>query len=325
MADMKVIDHGEGGGPEVLKLATRPVPTLKPTEVLVRVITAGVNGPDLKQRKGSYPPPPGASDLLGLEVSGEITAIGDAVTQWKPGDMVCALTNGGGYAEFVAIEAGHCTPVPNGVDPVDAGGLCETFFTVWSNVWHRHDVPEGVTLLIHGGGGGIGSTAVQLGVALGLRVFTTAGSEAGRTLCADLGAERVINYREEDFVEIVRAAGGADIIVALLGGDYVERNIQATRHDARIIQLAFDRGPKVEFNMLPFMLKRLTITGATLRSRPPAFKAAVASELTERVWPLFAKGMLRPVTHKVFPFAEAAEAHRLMESGGHVGKVLLKH
>ena len=324
MAEMRVIEHGQGGGPEVLQVGTRPVPEPGPGEVLVKVIAAGVNGPDLKQRAGSYPPPKGASDLLGLEVSGEVVALGEGVTQWSTGDMICALTNGGGYAEYVAIDAGHCTPIPDGVDAVDAAGLCETFFTVWSNVWHGHEVAEGGVFLVHGGGGGIGSTAVQLGAAFGLRVFTTAGSDGGRALAADLGAERVVNYREEDFVEIVRDAGGANIILDYFGGDYLARNIKATAPDARIIQLAFDLGAKVEVNLMPIMLKRLMLTGATLRSRPRAFKAAVASELSAKAWPLFATGKLRTVTHKVYDFADAAAAHAAMEAGGHAGKILLK-
>lgn len=325
MAKMRVIEHGDGGGPEVLRIGARSVPEPGPGEVLVKVIAAGVNGPDLKQRAGNYPPPKGASDLMGLEVSGVVTALGDGITGWSVGDTICALTNGGGYAEFVAIDAGHCLPIPKGVDPVDAAGLCETFFTVWSNVWHGHEVAKGGLILVHGGGGGIGSTAVQLGAAMGLRVFTTAGSEAGRALAADLGAERVINYREEDFVEIVREAGGADIVLDYFAGDYLARNIKACATDARIIQLAFDRGAKVEVNLMPIMLKRLTYTGATLRPRPPAFKAAVAAELTARVWPLFAEGKLRTVTHKVYAFDEAAAAHSAMEAGGHAGKILLKH
>ncbi len=325
MTDMKVIAHGEGGGPDVLHIAQRPVPTPAPGEVLVKVIATGVNGPDLKQRAGSYPPPPGASDLLGLEVSGIVVGRGEGVTRWADGDAICALTNGGGYAEYVAIDAGHCLPIPQGVDPVDAAGLCETFFTVWSNVWHGHDITEGALFLVHGGGGGIGSTAVQLGAALGLRVFTTAGSEAGRALASDLGAERVINYREEDFVEIVRAAGGADIVLDYFGGDYLAKNIKACAADARIIQLAFDHGAKIEVNLMPIMLKRLTYTGATLRSRPTDFKTAVARGLEERAWPLFPDGRLRTVTHQVFDFADAAAAHTAMEAGGHAGKILLRH
>jgi NADPH:quinone reductase len=324
MAEMKVIEHGDGGGPEVLRIGTRPVPEPGPGDVLVRVVAAGVNGPDLKQRSGSYPPPPGASDVLGLEISGEVVATGAEVTRWKKGDRVCALTNGGAYAEFAKVPAGQCLPIPPGVEPVDAAGLCETFFTVWSNVWHGHKVPEGATLLVHGGGGGIGSTAVQLGRAFGLRVFTTAGSEASRKLAAEMGAERVIDYKTEDFADIVREAGGADIVVDFMGGDYVERNIKAARADARIIQLAFDRGSKVEINIAPIMLKRIVWTGSTLRPRPPEFKAAVARELEELVWPLFGKGKLRPVTQRVFPFDEARLAHEAMEAGGHAGKILLR-
>ena len=324
MAEMRVIEHGQGGGPEVLRLGTRPVPEPGAGEVLVRVIAAGVNGPDLKQRKGNYPPPPGASDLIGLEVSGEIVDTGRDATRWKKGDVICGLCNGGGYAEYVIIPSGQCLPIPDGVEPIDAAGLPETFFTVWSNVWHDHDVPAGATMLVHGGGGGIGSTAVQLGAALGLRVFTTAGSDASRELAAEMGAERVIDYKSEDFVEIVKAAGGADIVVDFMGGDYVERNMRACRMDARIIQLAFDRGAKVELNLGPIMMKRIVYTGSTLRPRPPEFKAAVASGLAERVWPLFGQGRLRPVTRRVFPFAEARAAHEAMEAPGHAGKILLR-
>ena len=324
MAEMRVIEHAPGGGPEVLRLGTRAVPEPGPGEVLVRVIAAGINGPDLKQRSGSYPPPPGASDLLGLEMSGEVVGAGPGASRWKQGDVVCALTNGGSYAEYVAVPEGQCLAVPPGVDPVDAAGLCETFFTVWSNVWHGHDVPAGATMLVHGGGGGIGSTAVQLGRAFGLRVFTTAGSEASRKLAAEMGAERVIDYKSEDFAEIVREAGGADIIVDFMGGDYVERNFKAARADARIVQLAFDRGARAEIPIAPIMLKRLVWTGSTLRPRPPEFKAAVARELEERAWPKFGEGKLRTVTGRVFPLAEARAAHEAVEGPGHAGKVLLR-
>jgi putative PIG3 family NAD(P)H quinone oxidoreductase len=321
---MKAVEHAPGGGPEVLRTGRRPVPEPGPGDVLVRVIAAGVNGPDLKQRAGAYPPPPGASDLLGLEIAGEVVAAGPEVTRWKKGDLLCALTNGGGYAEYAKVPAGQCLAIPPGVEPVDAAGLPETFFTVWSNVWHGHEVRAGATMLVHGGGGGIGSTAVQLGRALGLRVFTTAGSEASRKLASDMGAERVIDYKSEDFAEIVREAGGADIVVDFMGGDYVERNMKACRTDARIIQLAFDRGAKVEINIAPIMLKRLVWTGSTLRPRPPEFKAAVARELEERVWPLFGQGKLRPATSRVFPLDEARAAHEAMEAPGHSGKVLLR-
>ena len=323
MAEMRVIEHGDGGGPEVLTVGSRPIPDPCPGEILIRITAAGVNGPDLKQRRGNYPPPPGANDLIGLEVSGHVAELGQGVTGWADGDEVIALTNGGGYAEYVTVPAGQCLAPPPGVDLVDAAGICETFFTVWSNVWFGHVVPEGQTMLVHGGGGGIGSTAVQLGRAFGLRVFATAGAPASIQLASDMGAERVINYREEDFAEIVSGAGGADIIVDFMGGPYTARNLKCTRMDTRIIQLAFDLGHKVEISLIPFLTKRVSLTGAALRPRPPEFKAAVAADLKDRVWPHFAEGRLRTVTHRTFPMAEAAEAHRLLEAGGHPGKVLL--
>lgn len=324
MSEMTVIEiQGAGGGPEVLTQARRPVPAAGPGQVLIRIAAAGVNGPDIMQRQGRYAPPPGASDLLGLEVSGEIAGIGAGVARWKPGDRVCALTKGGGYAEYVAVEAGHVLPVPEGVDLIDAGGLCETYFTVWSNFFFGHQVEPGSVFLVHGGSGGIGSTAVQLGAALGLRVFTTAGSAESCAFCASLGAERAINYRDEDFAAILREAGGANLILDFMGGDYVERNFKAAAMDCRIVQLAFRRGAEVQVNLMPIMLKRLTLTGSTLRPRPDAFKAAVAAELEARVWPLFAAGRLRAVTHAVLPMAEAAQAHVLMEAAGLRGKILL--
>lgn len=324
MAEMRVIEHGDGGGPEVLRIGMRAIPEPGADEVLVRVIAAGVNGPDLKQRLGNYPPPKGASDLMGLEVSGEIVETGSNVTKWKKGDLICGLCNGGGYAEYVAVPADQCLPIPPEIDPVDAAGFPETYFTVWSNVWHGHDVPEGATILVHGGGGGIGSTAVQLGAAFGLRVFTTAGSDASKALAADLGAERVIDYKTEDFVEIVRAAGGADIILDFMGGDYVQRNMKAARADCRIIQLAFDLGARVEVSLGSILMKRIVYTGSALRPRSAEFKAAIAAELTERVWPLFGQGKLRPVTSRIFSFDEAEAAHEAMEGPGHAGKVLLR-
>ncbi len=323
MAEMTVIEIREPGGPEALVPAKRPVPEPAAGQVLIRIAAAGVNGPDLMQRQGRYKPPPGASDLPGLEVSGEIAAVGAGVTRWQEGDRVCALTKGGGYAEYVAVEADHVLPVPEGVGTVDAGGLCETFFTVWSNFFFRLDWPEGSVFLVHGGSGGIGSTAIQLGAAMGLRVFTTAGSPEARAFCESLGAERAIDYREEDFVEVVKEAGGADLILDFMGGDYVQRDIKAAAVDGRIVQLAFRKGSKVEVDLLPLMLKRLTITGSTLRPRPDDFKAGVAADLEKRVWPLFASGGVRTVTHAVFPLAEAAKAHAAMEAGGLRGKILL--
>ncbi|WP_407704278.1 NAD(P)H-quinone oxidoreductase [Thermohalobaculum xanthum] len=321
---MAVIEFAEPGGPEVMRLARRPVPEPGPGQVLVKVTAAGVNGPDLKQRKGAYPPPPGASDLMGLEVSGEVVALGEGAGRWKTGDRICALTNGGGYAEYVTIDARHCLPVPEGVDEVDAAGLCETYFTVWSNIFHGHSIPEGGVFLVHGGSGGIGSTAVQLGAARGLRVFSTAGTEKGLDFIRSLGAERAINYRTEDFVEIVKEAGGADVILDFMGGDYLPRNLAAARIDCRIVQLAFDRGIKAELNIGLLMTKRIILTGSTLRPRPPEFKATVARELEAEAWPLFKAGKLRTVTHKVLPMAEVVEAHRMLEAGGHRGKILLK-
>lgn len=321
---MRVIEMPEPGGPEVLTPDSRATPEPGAGEVLIRVTAAGVNGPDLVQRRGHYPPPPGASDLLGLEVSGEVVALGDGVDRWATGDRVVALTNGGGYAEFVAVDAGHCLPVPEGVAEADAAGLPETYFTVWSNVFFNQTLPEGGRFLVHGGAGGIGSTAIQLGVAMGLEVLATVGGPEEAAFCEGLGAARCIDFREEDFVAITREAGGADVILDIIGGDYVERNIKAARHDARIIQLAFNGGSKVTLNLMPVMLKRLVYTGSTLRSRPDSFKAAVARDLEAQVWPLFARGALRPVTHAVLPLAQAGEAHAMMEKAAHRGKILLR-
>ena len=322
--EMKAIELGEFGGPEVQRLGTRPVPSPGADEVVIKVTAAGINGPDLVQRRGHYPPPKGASDLLGLEVSGEIVATGGDQTLWASGDRVCALTNGGGYAEYVAVKAEHCLPIPDGVSEIDAAGLPETFFTVWSNVFLGQDIPENGNFLVHGGSGGIGSTAIQLGAAMGLNVFTTVESDEAAEFAGSLGARRTINFRDEDFVAICREAGGMDIILDIIGGDYVARNVKAARHDARIIQLAFNHGSKVEIDLMPIMLKRLHYTGSTLRSRPDAFKSRVARELRERVWPLFAGGALRSVTHTVLPLADAAEGHRMMESAKHRGKILLR-
>ncbi|RJL18910.1 NAD(P)H-quinone oxidoreductase [Paracoccus siganidrum] len=321
---MSAIVAREPGGPDLLQPARRPVPVPGPGEVLIRVAAAGVNGPDLVQRKGQYPPPKGASDLLGLEVSGEIVAVAEGAGPWTRGEHVTALTNGGGYAEYVAVDARHCLPIPDGLDRIDAAGLPEACFTVWSNIFHGAAVAPGKLFLVHGGAGGIGSMAIQLGAALGLRVLATAGSAEDCAFCRDLGAERAIDFRDEDFVGITREAGGADIILDIIGGDYVARNIKAARHDARIVQLAFNKGSKVEIDLMPVMLKRLVYTGSTLRSRAPEFKAEVAEALKARVWPLFAQGRLRPVTHTVLPLAQAGQAHAMMEAAGHRGKILLR-
>ena len=323
MSDMKTIELPEFGGPEVLTQGTRSRPEVTPSQVLIKISAFGVNGPDIIQRRGHYPPPPGASDLLGLEVSGEIISVGAEVKEWKVGDTVCALTNGGGYAEFVAVEAGHCLPIPQGVSIEDAAGLPETFFTVWNNVFFNQEIESGALFLVHGGAGGIGSTAIQLGKALGLRVFATSGKPEGCAFCEELGAERAINYNDEDFVEIVKAAGGADIILDIIGSDYIARNFQAAKPDARILQLAFNKGSKVEINLMPVMLKRLTYTGSTLRPRSKEFKAAVAADLRERVWPLFASGAICAHTFKTFKFEDIRAAHEMMESAKHRGKILV--
>jgi len=322
-ATMKVIETTAPGGPEVLKLAERPVPQPGAGEVLVKVIAAGVNGPDMMQRKGLYPAPAGASDLLGLEVSGEIAAIGRDVKRWAVGDQVTALTNGGGYAQYVNVEATHCLPIPQGVSMQDAAGLPETYFTVWSNVFIGAGLKAGETLLVHGGAGGIGTTAIQLAKAFGAKVIATDSPQERCAICRDLGADRVVDYRQEDFVEVVRQEGGANVILDIVGGPNIEKNFKAASHDARIIQLAFALGSKVEINLMPVMLKRLTYTGSTLRTRPVAFKTRVAQELETQVWPKIARGAIRVVTGRTFPLAQAQEAHALMESSGHTGKILL--
>jgi len=321
---MKVVATAAPGGPEALQPGERPLPKLEPGEVLVKVAAAGVNGPDLWQRKGLYPPPAGATDLLGLEISGEIVAQGSQAERWKVGDEVAALTNGGGYAEYCAVDARHCLPIPGEVSLKDAGGLPETFFTVWSNIFMGAGLSAGETLLVHGGAGGIGTTAIQLGKAFGAKVIATDSPDERCGICRELGADRVVDYRREDFVEIVRNEGGANVILDIVGGPNIERNFKAASPDARIVQLAFALGSKVEINLMPVMLKRLTYTGSTLRTRPAAFKAKIAQELEAKVWPHIASGRIRVVTRQTFPLAEAAKAHALMESSQHIGKILLE-
>jgi len=320
---MKAVEITSAGGPEVLKPTERPVPRPGAGEVLIKVAAAGINGPDIMQRKGLYPAPPGASDLPGLEVSGEIVALGERVQRWSPGDKVAALTNGGGYAEYCVADGEQCLPIPKRVDIRDAAGLPETFFTVWSNVFIGARLKPGETFLIHGGAGGIGTTAIQLGKAFGAKVIATDSPDERCRVCRELGADRVIDYRREDFVEIARSEGGANVILDIVGGPNIEKNFKAASHDARIIQLAFALGSKVEVNLMPVMLKRLTYTGSTLRTRPPAFKARIASELEAKVWPHIESGRIRPVISRTFPLAEAAQAHAMMESAAHVGKILL--
>jgi len=321
--DMQVVEISAPGKPDVLRSATRAVPAPAAGEVLIKVAAAGINGPDLMQRKGLYPAPAGASELLGLEVSGEIVALGSGVARWKTGDKVAALTNGGGYAEYCAVDAQHCLPIPAGISLRDAGSLPETFFTVWSNVFMGAALKSGETLLVHGGAGGIGATAIQLARAFGVKVFATDSPAARCDFARSLGADRVIDYREEDYVEIVRQAGGANVILDIVGGPDIEKNFKAANHDARIIQLAFGAGSKVEINMMPVMLKRLSYTGSTLRTRPPAYKNEIARQLEEKVWPLIAAGTIKPMVNAVFPLAQAAQAHALMESSTHIGKILL--
>lgn len=324
---MRYIDLPEHGGPERMTLAEMDRPEAGADEVLVRVRAAGVNRPDVVQRMGLYPPPPGASPILGLEVAGEVAAVGDNVEHWSVGDTVCALTNGGGYAEYAVAPVGQCLPVPAGLSMVEAAALPETFFTVWSNLLHRAHLKPGETLLVHGGSSGIGTTAIQIARNLGVRVFATAGSTEKCAACEKLGAERAINYREEDFVEVINKATGGkgvDVILDMVGGDYVERNIQCAAKDGRIVNIAFLAGARVEVNLLPVMLKRLTLTGSTLRPQPAEVKAQIARDLESQVWPLIAAGKIRPVIAAEYPLAEVADAHRLMESSRHIGKVVLK-
>lgn len=324
---MTAIEITEPGGPEKLAPTRQLVPQPAPGEVLIKVVTAGVNRPDCLQRQGGYPPPPGASDIPGLEVAGTIAALGEGVTDWKIGDAVCALLTGGGYAEYCVAPAPQCLPVPAGLTLQQAAALPETFFTVWSNVFDRARLQPGESLLVHGGTSGIGTTAIQLARALGSRVFTTVGGSEKVQPCLDLGAERVINYREEDFVQVIKEVTnnkGVDVILDMVGGDYVQRNLSALAVEGRLVFIAFLRGAKVELNLAPVMMKRLTITGSTLRARPVAHKAPIAKALLETVWPLLASGAIRPIIDRVFPLTEAAAAHALMESNRHVGKLLLQ-
>lgn len=322
-----VIGIREPGGPEVLRPEIRPVPLPGAGQVLVRVHAAGVNRPDVAQRQGHYPPPPGASDIPGLEIAGEVVAVGEGVAAPAPGSRVTALVTGGGYAEYCLADAELALPIPDGLDFVAAAAVPETFFTVWSNVFDRGALRPGETLLVHGGTSGIGTTAIQLGKAFGARVLTTAGSAEKCAACRQLGADVAVNYRDEDFVAAVKTATGgrgADVILDMVGGSYIPRNYQAAAQDGRIVQIAFLQGSKVEIDFMRLMLKRLTHTGATLRSRPVSEKAPIARALREYVWPLLAAGRCLPVIHATFPLAEAAQAHALMESSAHIGKIVLR-
>ncbi len=323
---MTCIEIAEFGGPEVLKPATRPTPEVAAGEVLVRVVAAGVNRPDIFQRRGLYPPPPDVTDIPGLEVAGVAAAVADGVAGWKAGDPLCALAGGGGYAEYCAVPAPQCLPIPGGLNMVEAAAIPETFFTVWTNVFERAALKPGETLLVHGGAGGIGTAAIQMASRLGARVIVTAGTPEKCASCMELGAERAVNYRQEDFVAAAKEFGngkGVDVILDMVGGGYVERNIKALAADGRLVNIAYLRGSKAEIDFLPVMLKRLTITGSTLRPQTVERKGTIAGALKERIWPLIASGGIKPVIHATFPLAEAAEAHRLMESGNHIGKIVL--
>ena len=322
---MKVVEIREPGGPDVLVPAERPRPEAGPGELLIQVAAAGVNRPDVLQRKGGYPPPPGASDIPGLEVAGTVVALGADTTGWQAGDQVTALVTGGGYAQYCTAPAEQCLPVPKGLEPDQAAALPETFFTVWSNVFDRGGLKAGESFLVHGGSSGIGTTAIQMARAMGARVFATAGSTEKCEACEALGAERAINYRSEDFVAIVKEAtsGGANLVLDMVGGDYVARNLKALAPDGRLVHIAFLGGSKVEIDLLPVMLKRLTVTGSTLRARDVAFKGEIARNLRETVWPLIEAGRIRPVMAGRFPLEQAAEAHKLMESSAHIGKIVL--
>lgn len=321
---MRAVEITEPGGPDVLKLTDRPIPEPGHGQIVIRVAYAGVNRPDALQRAGAYAPPPGASDLPGLEASGEVVALGEGVSQWAIGDQVCGLLPGGGYAEYVATPAAHCLRIPNGVSMKQAACLPETFFTVFSNVFTRGGLKAGERFLIHGGSSGIGTTAIQLANAFGARVFVTAGSDEKCQACQDLGAEKAINYRSEDFVEILRGEGGADLILDMVGGDYIPRNIKALANDGRLVQIAFLSGPKVELNFAQVMTRRLTITGSTLRPQSDLAKAGIASDLAEAVWPLLDSGQIAPVMDSEFPLEAANKAHARMEGSGHIGKIVLK-
>ena len=324
--DMKVVEIAAPGGPEQLRPAVRPVPQPGTGEVLIRVAAAGVNRPDVMQRLGLYPPPPGAPDLPGMEVAGSIAAIGPEVSGLHVGDSVTALLAGGGYAEYAIAAAPLCLPVPDGLSMVEAAALPETYFTVWTNVFERAACKAGDTLLVHGGTSGIGTTAIQLATVLGAKVFATAGSPEKARVCEQLGAVRGINYRTEDFVEITRLATdgrGVDVILDMVAGSYVQRNIEAAAVEGRIVVIAVQGGAKAEIKANMLMVKRLTLTGSTLRPRTIAQKGAIAAAVYQNVWPLLSSRRVKPIIHATFPLAEAAAAHRLMESSNHIGKIML--
>jgi putative PIG3 family NAD(P)H quinone oxidoreductase len=325
---MAVVEIATPGPPEVLRLARRPVPRPDAGEalVLIKVAAAGVNYPDLLQRQGRYPPPPGASDIPGLEVAGEVVAVGEGIAGVCVGERVCALLSGGGYAEYCVAPAPQCLPTPKGMEDEAAAAIPEAFLTVWANVFERGGLRSGETLLVHGGSGGIGTTAVQLGRAFGARVFATAGSADKGAVCESLGAEKAIDHTREDFVAVVRdstGGRGVDVILDVLGGEDTARNLECLAMDGRLVQIAFLKGPKAEINLTPILQRRLTLTGSTLRPRTVEEKGAIAWALRGSVWTMLEHGTVRPLVHRTFPLAQAADAHRLMETRQHVGKIVL--
>jgi putative PIG3 family NAD(P)H quinone oxidoreductase len=323
---MRVVEISAPGPAEVLQPGVRIIPTPGPGEILIRVAAAGVNRPDVLQRLGRYAPPPGAPDVPGLEVAGTVSAIGPDVDGWSPGRTVCALLAGGGYAEYAVAPAVQCLPVPAGLSLVEAAALPETTFTVWTNVFERGRLAAGETLLVHGGASGIGTTAIPLARAFDARVLATAGTDEKCVACERLGAERAVNYRREDFVDVVRAATsgrGVDVILDMVGGDYFARNLSLLAPDGRLVQIAFLRGSRVDMDLAPLMTNRLVVTGSTLRPRTVAEKGRIAAAVREKVWPLLESGAFRPTIHATFPLERAADAHRLMESDAHIGKIVL--
>ena len=323
MTTMNAIEITAPGGPEVLQSCTRPRPVPNADQVIIQVAYAGVNRPDALQRAGLYNPPAGASDLPGLEASGTVVEVGENVADLAVGDRVCALLPGGGYAEYVATPAAHCLPIPTGLSMKQAACLPETFFTVWSNLFMRGGLQAGERILIHGGSSGIGTTAIQLANSFGARVFVTAGSDDKCQACTDLGAERAMNYRDEDFVDAMRAVGGANVILDMVGGPYIPRNLKALADDGRLVQIAFLQGPKTEVNFAQLMTRRLTFTGSTLRPQSDLAKAKIAQRLRDVVWPLLSQGKIAPVMDSTFKMTEAASAHSRMESSAHIGKIVL--
>ena len=325
-ATMTAIGVRQPGPPEALQPETRPLPQPREGEILIRVAAAGVNRPDVLQRKGGYPPPPGASDIPGLELAGDVVATGPGATRFKIGDKACALVAGGGYAEFATVHQDNALPVPEGLSLIEAAALPETFFTVWTNVFERGRLASGESFLVHGGSSGIGTTAIQLARAFGARVFTTAGSAEKCEACRRLGAELAVDYRTEDWSAAIRSATdgrGVDVILDMVGGDYVARNVDLLADDGRLVQIAFLKSSKTELDLMQVMRRRLTITGSTLRPRSVSEKGAIARALEAKVWPLLAARTVHPVIHAAFPLARAADAHRLMESSEHIGKIVL--